>query len=109
MLKGLDVRLPLPRPGEGVNWCLYAISAGRRRDALARKLDAAGMGAAAYYPTPVRTMPLYGTASRRPAWQLPATLRAARGVSSLPVHHVVAVDDLRRTARMVGSVAGRRR
>ena len=109
MLEGLDVRLPSPRPGEAVNWYLYTISAGRRRDALARKLGAAGIGAAAYYPVPVHAMPLYRTASRRPAWQLPATLRAAREVLSLPVHPGVDMDDLRRTARIVESVAGRLR
>ena len=92
-----------------MNWRLYAISAGRRRDALARKPNAAGMGAAAYYPVPVHTMPLYGAVPRRPAWQLPAALRAAREVLPLPAHPGAAMDDLRRTARMAGSVAGRRR
>lgn len=108
MLAGLDVGLPSPRSGEEVNWYLYTISAGRRRDALAKRLNAAGIGAAAYYPVPVHRMPLYGTASRRPAWQLPATLRAAREVLSLPVHPGVSEADLRRMARIVGSVAGRR-
>ena len=109
MLAGLDVRLPSPRAGEKVNWYLYTIFAGRRRDALARRLNAAGIGAAAYYSVPVHRMPLYNTASRRPAQPLAATLRAARGVLSLPVHPGVSEADLRKTARIVRSVAGKRR
>ena len=109
LLRGLDVRLPSPRPGEDVNWYLYTVSAGGRRDALARKLNAAGIGAAAYYSVPVHRMPLYDTASRRPARPLTETLRAAREVLSLPVHPGVTGDDLRRTARIVASVVGKRR
>ena len=110
LLAGMDVRLPSPRSGEDVNWYLYTVSAGgRRRDALARKLNAAGIGAAAYYSVPVHRMPLYDTASRRPARPLTETLRAAREVLSLPVHPGVTADDLRKTARIVGSVVGRRR
>ena len=53
MLAGLDVGLPPPRSGEEVDWYLYTISAGRRRDALAKRSNAAGIGAAACYPVPV--------------------------------------------------------
>lgn len=110
LLAGADVRLPSPRPGEDVNWYLYTVTAanGRIRDALVQRLNAAGIGAAAYYPVPVHGMPYYDTASRRPARTLTATLRAARRVLSLPVHPGVAVDDLRRMARIVRSVAGKR-
>lgn len=109
LLAGMDVRLPSPRSGEDVNWYLYTVSAGGRRDALARKLNAAGIGAAAYYSVPVHRMPLYETASRRPARPLTETLRAAREVLSLPVHPGVTGDDLRRTAKIVASVVGKRR
>ena len=78
-----------------------------RRDALARKLNAAGIGAAAYYSVPVHRMPLYDTASRRPARPLTETLRAAREVLSLPVHPGVTADDLRRPARMLRRLWGR--
>lgn len=109
MLADADVRLPSPRAGEQVNWYLYTVSAGgRKRDALARRLNAAGIGAAAYYPVPVHRMPLYNTASRRPAQPLAATTRAARAVLSLPVHPGVSEADLKKTARIVMSVVGKR-
>lgn len=109
LLAGTGVRLPSPRPGEKVNWYLYTVTAGsgRDRDALAQRLNAAGIGATAYYPVPVHRMPLYDTASRRPARPLTATLRAAQRVLSLPVHPGVAADDLKRMARIVRSAAGK--
>ena len=110
LLAGANVRLPSPRAGEDVNWYLYTVSAasGRIRDELARRLNAAGIGATAYYPVPVHRMPFYDTATRRPARPLAATYRAARTVLSLPVHPGVGEEDIKRTARIVRSVAGRR-
>lgn len=107
LLGGLNVVLPSPRAGERVNWYLYTVSAGRRRNALARKLNAAGFGAAVYYPVPVHKMPLYREApGRRPGRPLPATMRAARTVLSLPVHPGVSAADLKRMVRVTRSVVG---
>lgn len=107
LLGGLNVVLPSPRAGERVNWYLYTVSAGRRRNALARKLNAAGFGVAVYYPVPVHRMPLYREApGRRPGRPLPATMRAARTVLSLPVHPGVSAADLKRMARVTRSVVG---
>lgn len=110
LLSGSNLALPSPRAGEQVNWYLYTVSAGRRRNALSRRLNAAGFGAAAYYPVPVHRMPLYREEPRgrrrRPARPLPATDRAARTVLSLPIHPGVAASDLERMARLTRSVVG---
>lgn len=109
LLSGTNVELPSPRAGEQVNWYLYTVSAGRRRNALSRRLNAAGFGAAAYYPVPVHRMPLYREeprGRRGPARPLPATDRAARTVLSLPIHPGVAASDLERMARLTRSVVG---
>lgn len=107
LLGGSAAVLPGERDGESSNWYLYTINAGRRRGALARRLNREGFGAAVYYPVPVHRMPLYAAAPRRPAPRpLPSTMDAARSVLSLPVHPGVSSTDLGAMARIVRSVLG---
>ena len=53
-----------------------------RRDALAENLRAAGIATAVHYPRPVHAQPAYRAAAAGP---LPATMRAAQEVLSLPM------------------------
>jgi len=66
-------------------WYLYTVFLAKRRDEVMKKLRASGIGAAAYWETPVNMMPLYerlGYAKKR----LPLAQSAAAHVLSLPVH-----------------------
>jgi dTDP-4-amino-4,6-dideoxygalactose transaminase len=62
------------------------------RDALAAKLNAAGIEACVYYPTPVHRQPLYVGLGY--ADSLPVAERLCREVLSLPVHPALSPDDL---------------
>jgi perosamine synthetase len=66
-------------------WYLYTVFLAKKRDDVMKKLRARGVGAAAYWETPVNRMPLYkrlGYAEKN----LPAAVSAAGHVLSLPVH-----------------------
>jgi dTDP-4-amino-4,6-dideoxygalactose transaminase len=66
-------------------WYLYTVFLAKRRDDVMQKLRARGVGAAAYWETPVNRMPLYkrlGYAGEK----LPLSVSAAGHVLSLPVH-----------------------
>jgi perosamine synthetase len=66
-------------------WYLYTVFLSKRRDEVVQRLRARGVGAAAYWETPVNRMPLYkrlGYAGQ----SLPMAVRAAGHVLSLPVH-----------------------
>lgn len=101
LLEGSGVTLPEQRKHEEVNWYLYTISTGRR-DELKRELNAAGFGAAAYYPTPVHQIPFYAAMKRV---RLPATERAAGRVLSLPVHPGVRHHHLKKMAEIIRKIA----
>jgi len=82
-LKGAELR-QLSKDRKHV-WYLYTVFLSKRRDEVIRKLRARGVGAAAYWETPVNRMPLYkrlGFANL----ELPMALSAAGHVISLPVH-----------------------
>lgn len=95
LLDGLGVVLPRERPGVRVNWYLYTVSV-KNRDRLARRLNARGIGAAAYYSVPVHKTPFYNSKAR-----LPMTEWAASAVLSLPVHPLVTEDQLHYIARVM--------
>ncbi|ABK78053.1 pyridoxal phosphate-dependent enzyme [Cenarchaeum symbiosum A] len=99
LLKGSGVLTPSERPGERANWYLYTIEA-RGRGRLMGRLNAAGYGAAAYYPVPVHRMPYY-----KDGTSLPATERAAGRVLSLPIHPGVTRRDLEGMARIIRGAA----
>ncbi len=78
-------------------WYLYTVFLAKKRDEVMKKLRARGVGAAAYWETPVNLMPLYerlGYARKK----LPVALSAAAHVLSLPVHPGVSGTEVRLVA-----------
>ena len=80
LLSDLKITLPTERKNENVNWYLYTILADNRNKIL-KKLNDKGIGAAAYYPTPVHKTPFYQLKTK-----LPITDWASSRVLSLPIH-----------------------
>jgi dTDP-4-amino-4,6-dideoxygalactose transaminase len=78
LLSDLKVELPIERKNENVNWYLYTISS-TKRNKLLKKLNEKGIGAAAYYPTPIHKTPFYKLKIK-----LPVTDWASTHVLSLP-------------------------
>jgi perosamine synthetase len=76
-------------------WHQYTVRAGDR-DALAGRLDAAGVDCAVFYPVPVHRLPAYGL-----DLDLPETERACREVLSLPIRPGLTVHEV---DRVVGAV-----
>jgi perosamine synthetase len=66
-------------------WYLYTVFLAKRRDEIMKKLRARGVGAAAYWETPVNRMPLYERLGFSKL-KLPMAVSAAGHVLSLPVH-----------------------
>ena len=66
-------------------WYLYTLFMAKRRDEVIQKLRARGVGAAAYWTTPVNKMPLYKRLGFGET-KLPMAANAAGHVLSLPVH-----------------------
>ncbi len=66
-------------------WYLYSVYMARGRDEAVHKLRARGVGAAAYWETPVNRMPLYKRLGYG-GLKLPMSVLAAGHVLSLPVH-----------------------
>jgi len=84
----LPITLPVERKHEVVNWYLYTITL-KKRDQIMKKLNSFGIGAMAYYSTPIHRTPLYKCATK-----LPNTEWASSSVLSLPVHPKVTETDL---------------
>jgi len=76
---------------------LYTLHLKRRRDQVAKALNASGVGAAIYWKIPVHKTPLYAKlgGSRKVLRQ---TEDAARHVISLPVHPGLSESDIERVA-----------
>ena len=66
-------------------WYLYTVFLAKGRDEVIRKLRAQGVGAVAYWETPVNRMPLYKRLGFG-SLNLPMALSASEHVLSLPVH-----------------------
>lgn len=88
LLYDLDIILPSERQGVKVNWYLYTIST-KHRDKLLMQLNSKGIGAAAYYSTPVHKTPFFSKKTN-----LSITDWAASTVLSLPVHPLVTENNL---------------
>jgi len=88
LLSDLDIIVPRERKGEKVNWYLFTIAT-KNRGKIMKKLNSEGIGAAAYYSTPVHRTPFYNTKQN-----LPITGWAASSVLSLPVHPLVSKQNL---------------
>ena len=92
------VQLPRPTPGSAPAWHLHVVRA-QRADELAAHLAAAGVGARAYYRTPIHRQP----AMRRwaPTGPLAATEELARTHLALPMGPALSPEQVR---EVVGAV-----
>jgi len=88
LISDLDIQIPQERKDEHVNWYLYTI-ADKNRNKIMKKLNSAGIGATAYYSTPIHKTPFYHKKIR-----LPNTDWAASSVLSLPIHPQVSEQNL---------------
>ena len=88
LISDLDVQIPNERKGEHVNWYLYTIAT-KNRNRIMKKLNSSGIGAMAYYSTPVHRTPFY-----HKKISLPNTDWAASNVLSLPIHPQVSAQNL---------------
>jgi len=90
LLCELNVELPKESNGAKYNWYLYTIAL-ENRDAVMQKLNSLGIGATAYYRTPVHRTPFYEGNNVL----LPNTEWASAHVLSLPVHPLVDARDVK--------------
>jgi dTDP-4-amino-4,6-dideoxygalactose transaminase len=90
ILQGKNIVLPKESDGSKYNWYLYTIAIENRDDVM-KKLNSLGIGATAYYKTPVHRTPFYSNSSV----SLPNTEWAAGHVLSLPVHPLVTASDVK--------------
>jgi len=88
LISDLNIQIPTERNNEKVNWALYTIAI-KNRNHILKKLNSKGIGAAAYYTTPVHKIPYYNNKTK-----LPVTNWAASNVLSLPVHPKVTDKNL---------------
>jgi dTDP-4-amino-4,6-dideoxygalactose transaminase len=97
---GDHVALPVATPGARVAWHLYVVRA-VEADALAERLQAAGIGCRPYYRVPVHQQPV-GVQRGWSAAQLPGTDEAARTHLALPMSAALTREQV---DEVVGAVA----
>lgn len=95
LLSDLKINIPKERKNEKVNWYLYTIAL-NNRNKIIKKLNSKGIGAVAYYPTPVHKTPFYNKKIK-----LPITDWAASRVLSLPIHPNVTTKNIEFIAKTV--------
>jgi dTDP-4-amino-4,6-dideoxygalactose transaminase len=95
LLLEMDIQIPRERKHEKVNWYLYTIAT-KNRDKILKKLNDNGIGAAAYYPTPVHKTPYYNNKIK-----LKITEWAASHVLSLPIQPKVTPQNLNFMAKIM--------
>jgi dTDP-3-amino-3,4,6-trideoxy-alpha-D-glucose transaminase len=88
---GEFVTLPAPTPGSRPAWHLYVVCH-ERSDELAAALVANGIGARAYYRTPVHLQP--AMAAFRTGAPLPATAQVARTHLAIPISPVLGAEQV---------------
>jgi len=88
LISDLNIKIPYERKNEKVNWYLYTIETKNRKKTL-KILNSKGIGAAAYYTTPIHKTPFYNKKIK-----LPVTDWAASQVLSLPIHPLVLTKDI---------------
>ena len=98
LISDLKIDLPKPKKHENINWYLYTI-ASNKRNKLLKTLNDKGIGAAAYYPTPVHKTPFYKLKIK-----LPVTDWAASNVLSIPTHPKVTKKNLDEIAKIMRGV-----
>ena len=88
--------LPSQPSNRTPSWYLYTIrvkgATESRRNSIIKELHANGIGAEAYYPTPVHQMPYYKENFGK--FNLPETDKAAKQVLSLPIHPCVTEEQI---------------
>ena len=93
-----NIKIPVPRKNEKLNWSLYTIAIKNRNNIL-KKLNNAGIGAAQYYPIPVHKIPFYKSNIK-----LPNTDWASKNVLSLPVNPKVTSKNIHYIAKTLGDL-----
>jgi dTDP-4-amino-4,6-dideoxygalactose transaminase len=88
LISDLSIHLPIERKNEKVNWYLYTIAI-KNRNKIMSKLNKKGIGATAYYSTPIHKTPFYQTKIK-----LPITDWATSSVLSIPIHPKVTTKEL---------------
>ena len=97
LLQNCDVVQPKQRKHETLNWYLYTI-AHKNRNKVMRKLNSLGIGATAYYSTPIHKTPYFKTKKK-----LPNTEWASSHILCLPIHPKVGTSDLEKMQRVLGN------
>jgi dTDP-4-amino-4,6-dideoxygalactose transaminase len=101
-LAGLPIRLPAEdAPGMEQVFHLYVVEVAER-DAVLAALRAAGIGAAAHYPTPVHLQPAWSHLAGG-AGALPVAERLAESVLSLPCFPGIAEEQVDRVCAALGT------
>ncbi|AXH96404.1 DegT/DnrJ/EryC1/StrS family aminotransferase [Ornithinimicrobium avium] len=108
LLAGVEeVRPPRRHPDNTDVWHLYVVQV-EDRDRVLAALQAAGVGAAVHYPTPVHLSPAYEHLGHR-AGAFPVAEAAAARILSLPIYpHITADQQQHVVETLVGAVAGSR-
>jgi dTDP-4-amino-4,6-dideoxygalactose transaminase len=83
---GNRVRVPRVIDGATSVWAQYTIVVPGDRDSMAKKLKAAGVPTAVYYPLPLHQQTAYGSYPTASGTVLPVSEQLSRGVLSLPMH-----------------------
>jgi perosamine synthetase len=95
--KSEKIKLPSQPHNRTASWYLYTVriknGTQTQRNKIITELHNKGIGAEAYYPTPVHQMPYYRETFGR--FNLPETEKAANQVLSLPIHPGVTEEQIR--------------
>jgi len=88
LISDLNIKIPIERKNEKVNWYLYTIAL-KNRNKIMHKLQSLGIGATPYYSIPIHKTPFYFQ-----KLNLPNTNWSALSVLSLPIHPLVTTKNL---------------
>jgi len=97
-LSDLEIVFPKEKPKENKNWYLYTIVI-KNRNQILKKLNSTGIGAAAYYSTPIHKTPFY-----KQKLHLPVTDWASNHVLSLPIHPRVTTKNIEFIAKSLHKI-----
>jgi len=95
LISDLNIKIPIERKNEKVNWYLYTIVL-KNRNKIMRKLQSLGIDAIPYYPIPIHKTPFYFQ-----KLNLPNTNWAASSVLSLPIHPLVTTKNLTQISKIL--------
>jgi dTDP-4-amino-4,6-dideoxygalactose transaminase len=103
LLAELPFLRPRPSPSGRHVYHVYAVGL-RRRDAVLRALQAAGIGVGIHYPVPVHLQEAYANLGYR-AGDFPVTERLANEFLSLPIYPELQPEQVREVVRQLENVA----